>query len=267
MTTLARRRLVNLAAALGVSVLLLLVYVSYSLSLRDASFLTGWLLLASMLALTLFNARKKLPFLPLLRSAVWLQAHIYLGLATVLIFALHVELRVPNGWLEGLLALLFGVVVLSGVGGLVLSRAIPGRLRTRGELVLFERQPQLLRRLRQELDGLARRIESTSLSRFYVDRLIWYFARPRNLPWHLMQSHRPRQVLLDELAGLDRYLDEDERQVKDEMVDLIRKKDDLDYHYAHQSLLKYWLFLHIPLSYSLLIVAVIHAAVAYGWLR
>ena len=267
MTTLARRRLVNLAAVLTVSALLLLIYVSYTLSLRDVSFLTGWLLLASIVALTLFNVRKKLPFLPLLRSALWLQAHLYLGLATVLVFALHVDLRVPNGWLEGLVALLFAVVVLSGLGGLLLSRTIPGRLRTRGELVLFERQPQHLRRLREELEALALRIESASLSRFYVDRLIWYFAGPRYLAWHLMQSHRPRQMLLDGLAGLDRYLDDDERQVKDEMVDLISTKDDLDYHYAHQSVLKYWLFLHIPLAYSLLILAGIHAVVAYRWLR
>ena len=40
---------------------------------------TGWLLLALVLGLTFFNARKKLPFLPLLSASTWLQAHIYLG--------------------------------------------------------------------------------------------------------------------------------------------------------------------------------------------
>src|SRR5665213_3087314 len=36
-------------------------------------FLTGWVLLAVMLVLALFNARKKLPFLPLGRAETWLQ--------------------------------------------------------------------------------------------------------------------------------------------------------------------------------------------------
>ena len=46
------------------------------------SFLTGWILFALILALTFYNGRKKLPFLPLLSSETWLQFHIYAGLLT-----------------------------------------------------------------------------------------------------------------------------------------------------------------------------------------
>ena len=57
-----------------------------STALPDYAFLTGWVLLAGMLVLTFYNARKKLPFLPLGKSETWLQIHIYLGFFTVVLF-------------------------------------------------------------------------------------------------------------------------------------------------------------------------------------
>ena len=48
-------------------------------ALRPVATYSGWLLLALLLGLTFFNARKKLPFVPLLSASHWLQAHIYLG--------------------------------------------------------------------------------------------------------------------------------------------------------------------------------------------
>lgn len=265
MSSFVRRRLVFGSAAVVTALLALAGWLSLHLSLRETGFVSGWVLLALVIGLALFNARKKLPFIPLLSASTWLQVHVYAGLVTVFVFLLHVEFRVPDGPLEVTLAVLFLVVAGSGVVGLYLSRIIPGRLRTRGERVIYERQPVFLRKLRDELAELVDEIESTSLSDFYVRRLIAFFAAPRNFWWHLAQSQRPRRTLLNELEGLDRYLGDQEREVKDQIADLIEKKDDLDYHFAHQAVLKYWLFVHIPLTYSLLIVAAVHAVVAYGW--
>lgn len=49
----------------------------------------------------------------------------------------------------------------------------------------------------------------------------------------------------------------------------MREKDDLDYKYVHMAVLKYWLFVHIPLSYSLMLVAVLHVVLvhAFGGIR
>ena len=266
MTTFARRRMYSLAVVIALSLASMVVYTSYSLSLRNTSFATGWLLLVLTVVLTFFNARKKLPAIPLLASSLWLQLHIYVGLFTVVIFGMHVEFRVPNGWLEGVLALLFLAVLFSGLIGLALSRIIPPLLRTRGELVIFERHPIFLRRMREELaDLVAGETELTSLSEFYVQRLIAFFARPRHFWWHLVQSHRPRHTLLNELEALDPYLSPEQRTVKEGVAELIRTKDDLDYHHAHQVVLKYWLFVHIPLSYSLLVVGGVHGAIAYSF--
>jgi len=101
-------------------------------ALPNHAFLTGWALLAGMFGLTIYNARKKLPFLPLGSSETWLQVHIYLGFFTTLLFLIHLNFRVPHGWFEITLAWLFGLVSGSGMVGLFFSRVLPRRLATRG---------------------------------------------------------------------------------------------------------------------------------------
>jgi len=270
MMRFALRRWRNLIILLCVSVVTVIVYTVYWLQLRHTGFITGWTLFLLMLALAGYNARKKLPFLPLVSSANWLQFHLYAGFFTFVLFLLHVRFRVPAGTLEVILAGLYCAVFGSGIVGLGLSRAIPARLTTRGEEVIFERVPMLRRRLGEELEGLiARAVASTAsvtLPDFYARRLLAFFEGPRHFWWHLAQSNRPVHTLLNELLDSYRYLSAAEQKIADEIADLIRIKDDLDYHSAHQALLKYWLFVHIPLTYSLLLVALLHGVMVYAFL-
>jgi len=50
-----------------------------------------------------------------------------------------------------------------------------------------------------------------------------------------------------------------------ELNDLAEAKNDLDYHYALQGGLKYWLFFHIPTTYALLIFATVHAILVHAF--
>jgi hypothetical protein len=45
----------------------------------------------------------------------------------------------------------------------------------------------------------------------------------------------------------------------------VRQKDGLDYHHALQLTLKLWLFVHIPLTYSLLIFSLVHLVLVYAF--
>ena len=63
-------------------------------ALFQEQFLSGWILFASVLILTAYNARKKITMLPIGSAASWLQVHIYLGLLSVLLFLLHI---IPGG--------------------------------------------------------------------------------------------------------------------------------------------------------------------------
>ena len=249
------------------------IYQAHALSLHSGNFFSGWLMFALMFGLALYNVRKKFPFLPLLTSAAWLQFHVYIGLLCIILFALHIGWRVPDGVLEGILVFLFVVVAGSGVAGLVLSRTIPARLTTRSEEVIMERIPVYLKQLREEADRLveqARMVSDTTergdtLSDFYAMRLVAFFYQPSNFWWHLLQSNRPRYMLLRELQALDRYLNNEEKAIAQTLTDLIRDKDDLDYQYAHQAVLKYWLFIHVPMTYSLLIFSLAHGMLAHAY--
>ena len=90
MMTFAVRRFTLLATLVTLSVAIALLDSAYAASLRRTSFFTGWTLFVMMLSLTLLNARKKLPFLPLGSASGWLQFHIYLGLLTIVVlFGFH----------------------------------------------------------------------------------------------------------------------------------------------------------------------------------
>jgi hypothetical protein len=268
-TSLALRRALGISALVTLSGMAILLHGSASAGLRDTSFISGWLLLALLLVLTLFGLRKKLPFLPLGSASSWLQLHVYLGWGSVVVFALHAGLGVPSGTLEVALAALYVVVVGSGVAGLLATRLFPARLTTRGPLVLFERIPVQREALREEIEQLVQEAAtgadagSEVVDSLYREQLQPFFRAPRHLWLHLIESDRPLQQILEEISALRRYVSEREQAVLDAVAERVRRKSDLDYQYSLQAVLKAWLFVHVPLSYSLLVVAVLHAALAH----
>ena len=233
------------------------------------SFLTGWILFALMLALTFYNGRKKLPFLPLLSSEAWLQFHIYAGLLTGVLFVVHISYHMPTGWFQNVLAWLYLLVMLSGFFGLFISRALPKRLTTRGGEVLFERIPAIRRGLQERAETLALKsiseAKSATIADFYSRELKGFFETQRNFGLHLLEVSSPANRVLNRIKDLNRYLNEQERSVIDQIALLVRQKDGLDYHHALQLVLKTWLFVHIPLTYSLLVFTLAHIILVFAF--
>jgi hypothetical protein len=265
----AARRWCNFAVLALVSAVLLAASAVLTVSLHSTAKLTGWALLALVVGLASYNVRKKLPFLPLGSSALWLQLHIYAGLLSIVMFGLHLRWRVPTGAFETVLALVFAAVAGSGVAGLWISRTLAARVTTRGDEVIYERIPALRQRLQIEVEQLLLKClaetESTAIPDFYLSRLKPFFDGPRNFWRHLGQSLRPCRQLLLEIEAQDRYLNDTERQYLQKIADRVRAKDALDYHYALQSTLKYWLFVHVPLTYGLLVLAAFHAVLVQAF--
>jgi len=245
----------------------LLAHREWQPRLPNYAFISGWVLFGFMLLLTLFNVRKKLPFLPLGRSEQWLQLHIYGGFFTVVLFLIHLNFRVPRSGLDLTLTGLFTVVTLSGIVGLVLSRMVPRRLQTRGGEVLYEKIPAISHSLQAQAEALALGGPAGSpiLADFYVRRLADFFAGPRNFWLHLQESRGPINQLLADLNDLRRLLNETDAKVLDQLVNLTRQKDGLDYHYALQSSLKLWLFVHLPFTYGLLLFTCWHIVLVYAY--
>ena len=135
--------------------------------------------------------------------------------------------------------------------------------------MIFERIPVFRAQLAAEAEALAlRSVEdgnTRSIAKLYTDLLGAFFARPRNLPAHLLASRLPLRRLQGELDSIERYLDEDGRARLARLRELVEAKNSLDFHYANAGLLKLWLFLHIPPTYALAVVIVVHVIIAYAF--
>jgi hypothetical protein len=236
-------------------------------ALPNYAFLTGWALLAGMFVLTIYNVRKKLPFLPLGKSETWLQIHIYLGFFTTLLFLIHLNFRLPHGWFEITLAWLFVLVSGSGFVGLFFSRVLPRRLATRGGEVIFEKIPAIRHALKTEAEDLAvgQAAKSVVIAEFYTKRLAPFFAGPKNFWKHLAESRREVSALIAELEDLRRFANDAEKEKIEKLAMLVRQKDGLDYHRALQLALRLWLFVHIPLTYGLLIFTALHIVIVFAF--
>jgi hypothetical protein len=250
-----------------ISLTALAAHFRWSGKLPKYAFLSGWALLAVMIFLTLYNGRKKIPFLPAGKSEAWLQLHIYAGYFTVLLFALHVNFRVPDGWFEGILTVLFAIVTISGFVGLFLTRVLPKRLTTRGGEVIFERIPALRNALRIEAEALVfgEALKSTTIGELYVRELSAFFAKPQYFWPHLVDSRAPLNAIVREIDEVRPFVSELERPSLEKLTDLVRRKDGLDYHYALQLALKIWLFVHLPFTYGLMIFSIAHLIVVYAF--
>ena len=218
--------------------------------------------------LAAFNLRKKITVLPAIGSArFWMQLHIYVGLATFAIFGFHIAWHVPNGMFESILAILYLTVAFSGVYGLYVTRTYPARLTGLGDEVIFERIPSLRHRLANQVRLLVLQASETSdvLGNFYASRLARFFEQPRSLAYLVSPNGRMRRQLISEIEDLDRYLADDQRSVGHQLSAMVKRRDDLDYHYAIQGRLKVWMFVHIGLTYSLLAFAMLHMIMAHAF--
>ena len=263
-----KRRFRNILLTGIVSAVVVLVVYAQNQSLLHGSFTSGYILFGTIVFLASFNLRKKLTFLPRIGTAAfWTQLHIYMGLATFAFFGCHIGWRVPDGQFETFLAALYLIVAFSGVYGLYATRVYPTRLTAIGNEVIFERIPFF----RQQIAARARNLvvnacENTDvLAKFYLNRLCYYFERKPSFAYLLNPSTRNRKQLVADMEDLDRYLADDQRQIRRELTAMVRERDDLDYHHALQGRLKLWLFVHIGLTYSLLIVGALHGVLAHSF--
>lgn len=266
---LAFRRAFLTTTLIAASVATMWMFDRLNASRPHLVYLTGWSLLGLMLFLTALNARKKIPFLPLFSARLWLQVHLYLGLFTGLVFLLHLRWHWPQGGFEMMLALLFAAVTLSGIFGWWLSRTMPKRLTSAGGEVPFERIPVVRRSLRLQAEKLVLTgivpAGASTLADFYAARLADFFSGPAHFRSHLFGSQRPLNQLLGQIAEVDRFINPSERKTVAELSELVRQKNMLDFHRTSQLVMKGWLFVHIPLTYGLLVFSVAHLVIIYSF--
>lgn len=226
----------------------------------------GVVLLVVCLALTLFNVRKKLPFLPLLPVRVWTGLHLAGGVLAIGLFLLHSDWSLPGNLLNRLLSLLFLTVAGSGLVGWWLSRNLPGRLTRSGEPLTHEHIPRIRRtlaeRIRHEaLDGALQGTGSSLFADLYRISLHPYLQRPAPLILALKAGDPLHRRVERDLEARRRYMSEAEHATADRLVQLLDQWRNLNVQDSGQRLLRHWLFVHVPFTWGLWVFILAHVLI------
>ncbi len=71
--------------------------------------------------------------------------------------------------------------------------------------------------------------------------------------------------LMFELEAVEADLDQNSLQVMHEIKGLVEHKNRLDFQYAHEGVLKLWLSIHIPATYGLFVLSILHVLSIYAY--
>jgi hypothetical protein len=221
----------------------------------------------------LLGLRKKLPFLPVGNVQRWLRGHIWLTLLTIPLILLHSGFRL-GGPMTTTLMVLYAIVMVSGIYGLILQHKLPTMMKeSLPAEIVFEQIPNVRAQLCAVAEKFQRSLKQQATSGSAVvatdvsqEEVLAGFIEQRLLPY-LRARHGEKYRL-----GHAREADDIFRHLKlrvDEMygarVDDMRRWCDerrlTDTQVRMQHWLHGWLFVHVPLSFLLLLMTVWHAFV------
>lgn len=266
---LLHRRFLNFSLVFVTFLVIVFIQQLISYSLNHSAFFSGWLLFIIIALLYLFRLRKKITGITLFKVSSWMQFHIYIGLLAAGVFLLHVGWQMPEGILKRLLYFLFIAEALSGLFGLIITRWLPSCLARNGTVLYQEiigKQQQICSEVESLVEQSLNETDSNTIADFFQQHLLHFLLKPRYFWHHIAQSKKKIHKLNTEIDNLQRYLNEDEQQIIDKITVLVLEKNRLDYQYAGQALLKRWLFVHIPLSYGLLLFVLLHLVLVYAYI-
>ncbi|MFT5501946.1 MAG: hypothetical protein ACI88G_002087 [Woeseiaceae bacterium] len=230
-----------------------------------------------ILLLTWFGVRKR-RFASTMGSVQgWLSAHVYLGLALVVIALLHTGFQF--GFNVHTLAFTFMVLVIaSGLYGVYVYMKFPSRLSenrgdtNRGELLdQLEDIDSRSKRIAEGLDREYQELINSGVSRTQLGSTLWARIRGKDESQILLPKDGDVKVVANagQEAALD-WLAEQQSRSSDaavaatigELSALLRNKRrllrKLNEDLRIQAMLEIWLYAHVPLTAALLIALAIH---------
>ncbi len=96
-------------------------------------------------------------------------------------------------------------------------------------------------------------------------RLHDFFEGPRNWTSHFIGSRLPLQQICNEIDNLSRYVDHRRQADLAAIKELVREKDRLDFAHVHLGLTRAWLLVHVPATYVLIVLSVLHVIASYSF--
>lgn len=197
----------------------------------------------------------------------WTSAHVYLGLALIVIGTLHTGFQL--GWNVHTLAYaLMILVILSGIWGISAYATLPATLSSNREEMTQGQMLDALRAIDRQLDEAAQ-----PLARRYADLVL--MAREEGAfaggLWRRLTDNyagSPTQVAIDGFNRADAAESGDPAIRRVEAL-LQRRRSQLERirrHMRLKSLLEIWLYIHVPATFALLAALTAHIiSVFYYW--
>ncbi len=249
----------------------------YGNGLRDPRYLDGWVLAGGMGVQLYFHfARKRGGLTP--KSAMrWRKIHIFLGYLLVAAFILHSDFSLPDTAFEWALWVGFVLVALSGIFGTYLAWSLQTKRRI-DESISYDRIPALRADLARAVHAVVAETDPAAavialpappydawIADLYVSHLRDFFQGQRNFAAHLIGSQRPLKQMTDEIDNLSRYIDQQRQAKLATIKELVVEKDRLDFARVYLGLTRAWLFVHVPITYALIVLVLVHILVVYAY--
>jgi hypothetical protein len=249
----------------------------YGNGLRDPRYLDGWLLTGGMsVQLSLHIAIKTASLSPK-SAARWRKVHIFVGYLLVGAFISHSNFSLPDTGFEWALWVGFLLVTLSGIFGTYLAWSLQAK-HVMEEGVGYDRIPARRAELARNVRAAVAKIDPVAAATdlpvpphdawimdLYTTHLRDFFQGQRNFSAHLIGSQRPLKRLTDEIDNLSRYVDQGGQEKLAAIRNLVVEKDRLDFTRVYLWLTKAWLFVHVPVTYALAVLVVLHVIVVYSF--
>lgn len=240
-------------------------------------YLLGIVATLLILLLTWFGVRKR-RFASTMGSVQgWLSAHVYLGIALVIVALLHTGFQFGYN-VHTLAFTLMALVVASGLYGVYVYMKFPTRLSenrgdtNRGELLdQLEDIDSRSKRIAEGLDRQYQELINSGVSRTQLGSTLWARIRGKDESQILLPKDGDVKVVANagQEAALD-WLAEQQSRSSDaevaatigELSALLRNKRRLlrqiNEDLRIQAMLEIWLYAHVPLTAGLLIALAIH---------
>ncbi len=256
--------------------LLWLVWI-YGNGLRDPRYFDGWVLAGGMSLQLGFHIATKTAMLSPKLAMRWRHFHVFLGYLLIAAFISHSNFTLPDTSFEWALWASFVLVTLTGVFGTYLAWSLKAK-RGIDERIGYERIATRRAELAQEVHavvvttdpvaaafGLPAQPYDAWIMDLYTNHLRDFFQGPQNLTAHLIGSQRPLKRLTDEIDKLSPYIDRQGQEKLNAVKTLVVEKDRLDFARVYLGLTKGWMFVHVPVTYALIVMAVLHIFVVYAF--
>ena len=225
----------------------------------------------------------------------WMQGHVWLSLLSYPLILYHAGLHWGQPWhLTWVMMWVFTIVVASGIYGVIIQNILPRRMMSEVQLeTIYDEIDHVIKQLGGEAETIATNASAIEeeedlaepagepfgsggastatlapaallatskrrLAEFYESQVKPYMASPRDKGLALSNPSQSSAAFDD----LRRALPPSMRPQLDDIQEIVNERRQLERQRSLHHWLHSWLLVHVPLSYALTVLAVVHIVVA-----